>query len=182
MFQLDTKEKNYLLEIARSSLNKLLGKKADQFSHGIDSLDLSLQNVGAFVTLNVKGDLRGCIGQMRSEDNVERLIRSMAISAATKDNRFKAIASEELDDLTIEISIVSEMKKISSIEEFDTVKNGIYIKKGALSGTFLPQVAQDTGWDKEELLGRCSRDKAGIGWDGWRNAELFIYEVQSFSE
>jgi AMMECR1 domain-containing protein len=74
------------------------------------------------------------------------------------------------------------MKKITSVEDFIPGKHGIYIKKGNRSGTFLPQVAGETGWSREELLGHCSRDKAGIGWDGWKEAELFIYEAVVFSE
>ncbi len=61
-------------------------------------------------------------------------------------------------------------------------RHGIYIKKGYNSGTFLPQVATETGWSKEEFLGHCSRDKAGIGRDGWKAAEIFTYEALVFSE
>jgi MEMO1 family protein len=181
-FIIKTEEQKFLLEVARARLYKLLGGDFKFSGQIIGSWDEDLQNVGAFVTLYVKGDLRGCVGQMKSDVDIESLIKSMAVSAATRDSRFKPILLEELGDLTIEISIVSEMKSISSIDEFDISKHGIYIKKGSLSGTFLPQVAKETAWDKEELLGRCSRDKAGIGWDGWKTAKLFIYEVFSFSE
>jgi AMMECR1 domain-containing protein len=61
-------------------------------------------------------------------------------------------------------------------------KHGIYIKKGFASGTFLPQVATETGWTKEEFLGYCSRNKAGIGWEGWKDAEIYIYEALVFGE
>jgi AMMECR1 domain-containing protein len=74
------------------------------------------------------------------------------------------------------------MKKINSIDEIVMGKHGIYIKKGHLSGTFLPQVATETGWSKEDFLGHCSRDKAGLGWNGWKDAEIYIYEAVVFSE
>ncbi|MCU0370250.1 MAG: AMMECR1 family protein, partial [Bacteroidales bacterium] len=61
-------------------------------------------------------------------------------------------------------------------------KHGIYMKKGFSSGTFLPQVAVETGWTKEEFLGHCARDKAHIGWDGWKDAELYVYEAYIFGE
>jgi AMMECR1 domain-containing protein len=61
-------------------------------------------------------------------------------------------------------------------------KHGIYIKKDYNSGTFLPQVATQTGWSLEEFLGHCSKDKAGIGWNGWKDAEIYIYEALIFSE
>ena len=61
-------------------------------------------------------------------------------------------------------------------------KHGIYIKKDYRAGTFLPQVATQTGWSKEEFLGHCARDKAHIGWDGWKDADVFIYEALVFGE
>jgi AMMECR1 domain-containing protein len=61
-------------------------------------------------------------------------------------------------------------------------KQGIYIKKGNQTGTFLPQVADTTGWSKEEFLGHCARDKAGIGWNGWKSAEMYTYEAVVFKE
>ena len=74
------------------------------------------------------------------------------------------------------------MHKISADKEIILGKHGIYMIKGESSGTFLPQVATDTGWTKEEFLGHCARDKAGIGWDGWKDAELFVYEACIFGE
>ena len=78
--------------------------------------------------------------------------------------------------------LLSPMKKINSIDEIVLGKHGIYIKKGYFSGTFLPQVATETGWSKEDFLGHCARDKAGIGWNGWKDADLYIYEAEVFSE
>ena len=74
------------------------------------------------------------------------------------------------------------MRKISSIDEIVLGKHGIYIKKEYAAGTFLPQVATETGWTKAEFLGHCAQDKAGIGWDGWKDAELFVYEALVFGE
>jgi AMMECR1 domain-containing protein len=74
------------------------------------------------------------------------------------------------------------MKKIQSIDEITLGKHGIYIVKNGRSGTFLPQVADESGWTKEEFLGHCARDKARIGWDGWKDADIYIYEAIVFSE
>jgi AMMECR1 domain-containing protein len=74
------------------------------------------------------------------------------------------------------------MRKINSIAEFELGRHGIYIRQGRHSGTFLPQVAHDTGWSTEEFLGHCARDKAGIGWEGWKDAELYVYEALVFAE
>ena len=74
------------------------------------------------------------------------------------------------------------MKKISSIDEIKPGRDGIYIVKGYSSGTFLPQVATETGWNVEELLGHCAMEKAGIGWDGWKTADIYTYQAVVFSE
>jgi len=87
-----------------------------------------------------------------------------------------------LKDIDIEISVLTPLKKIQSINEITMGKHGIYIKKGYRTGTFLPQVANETHWTLEEFLGHCARDKAGIGWDGWKEAELYTYEAIIFGE
>jgi hypothetical protein len=92
------------------------------------------------------------------------------------------VSPEELDKLEIEISVLTPMRKITSIDEITMGKHGIYIKKGSNGGTFLPQVAAETGWSKEEFLGHCAQDKAGIGWDGWKDAEIYVYETLVFRE
>ena len=106
----------------------------------------------------------------------------MAVAAATQDYRFPKVDESELDEIHIEISVLTPMKKIDDINEIELGKHGIYIKKGMLSGTFLPQVATQTGWDLEQFLGHCSQDKAHLGWDGWKDAEVFIYEAIVFEE
>ncbi len=67
-----------------------------------------------------------------------------------------------------------------ALDEFELHRHGIYIRKGSRSGTFLPQVADEVNWTKEEFVGHCSRDKAGLGWNGWRDAELYVYEAIIF--
>lgn len=85
-------------------------------------------------------------------------------------------------DIHINISVLSPLKRIYSVEEFELGRHGVFIVKGDRQGTFLPQVAGQTHWTKEEFLGHCARDKAGIGWDGWRDAELYVYEAEVFDE
>jgi uncharacterized protein (TIGR00296 family) len=106
----------------------------------------------------------------------------MTLAAATRDPRFAPVESPELEYIEIEISVLTPLRKINSIEEFELGKHGIYMTKDGKSGTYLPQVASETGWTTEEFLGHCSREKAGLGWEGWKSADLFIYEAVVFRE
>jgi AmmeMemoRadiSam system protein A len=106
----------------------------------------------------------------------------MAVAAATQDYRFQPLTPDELAGIEIEISVLTPLQKIQSIDEIVLGRDGIYIKKGNRSGTFLPQVATETGWTKEEFLGHCAKDKAGLGWEGWKDADIFTYRAVVFSE
>ena len=181
-FSLSLKDKKELLKIARITIEKqILENKKPELNPSGYSKTLMTPS-GAFVTLKEHGELRGCIGRFTSEEPLYKVIQEMAIASATQDTRFNPVAESELARLEIEISVLSPMKKISSIDEIVLGKHGIYIKKGWSSGTFLPQVATETGWNKEEFLGHCARDKAGIGWNGWKDAEIYIYSAEVFSE
>jgi hypothetical protein len=181
-FFLSENEKFQLIEIARSTIRSYI--LTGQVSL-IDKAKLSkslLMECGCFVSLHKKGSLRGCIGRFTSNDSLYEIVQKMAISSATQDNRFPNVELDELDEIEIEISVLTPLIKIISIDEITMGKHGIYIRKGSLSGTFLPQVAIETGWTKEEFLGHCSKNKVGIGWNGWKDAEIFIFEALVFSE
>ncbi|MCX6251707.1 MAG: AmmeMemoRadiSam system protein B [Bacteroidetes bacterium] len=181
-FNLSKNEKKELLSIARKTIEQYI---RNHKSPSIDTIGFSSNlkmKSGAFVTLKEKGELRGCIGRFTSDEPLYVVIEEMAIASSTQDSRFPPVDVKEIDKIEIEISVLSPMKKINSIDEIVMGKNGIYIKKGYLSGTFLPQVATETGWSKEDFLGHCARDKAGIGWNGWKDAEIYIYEAEVFSE
>jgi AmmeMemoRadiSam system protein B/AmmeMemoRadiSam system protein A len=181
-FELDTKEKTALLAIARRTVEHYirtrLVPKVDPMTLG-DSLKTPC---GAFVTLNKHGVLRGCIGRFDASEPLYKVVQEMAVASSTQDYRFKPVEEGEVKDLKIEISVLTPMRKISSIDEFQLGRHGIYIRKGFRSGTFLPQVAKETGWTKEEFLGHCAQDKAGIGWEGWKEADLYVYEALVFGE
>lgn len=181
-FEFSVKEKETLLKIARNTVQTYVTtrRKPDIDTSGFTE-NLKL-HTGAFVTLKENGDLRGCIGRFTADVPLYEIIQELAISSSTEDTRFMPVTPAEVPKLEIEISVLSPMKRIHSADEIELGRHGIYIKKGWSSGTFLPQVATETGWTKEEFLGHCSRDKAGIGWDGWKSAELYTYEALVFSE
>jgi AmmeMemoRadiSam system protein B/AmmeMemoRadiSam system protein A len=181
-FSLTDKEKNILLKIARTSIRNKLARECKPVCDDTELTPMLKTNCGAFVTLEENDRLRGCIGHFGSDIPLYQVVEEMAKEAAFGDPRFYPLQQNELNDVNIEISVLSPMKRIHSIDEFTLGKQGIYILKGGRSGTFLPQVADETHWTKEEFLGHCAHDKVGIDWDGWKEAELYTYEAVVFKE
>ncbi len=181
-FDFTLEEKFLLLKTARNTIRKFIRERRMPGSNPADYSDKLKIHAGAFVTLKEAGALRGCIGRFSTDIPLYKLIMELALASSTEDSRFEPVTTGEIDQLEIEISVLSPLKKITTPEDIILGKHGIYIKKGYASGTFLPQVANETGWTIDEFLGHCARDKAGIGWNGWKDAELFIYEACVFSE
>ncbi len=192
-FTLTDEDKHALKEIALNSIcDSLNGKPIAQpilnscvpsvASDQRSSAQFSILNskCGAFVSLHKHGRLRGCIGHFGEDHPLHEIVAEMARAAAFEDPRFIPVTRDELSDLDIEISVLTPMRRIQSLDEFELHRHGIYIKKGYRSGTFLPQVADEVNWTKEEFVGHCSQDKAGLGWDGWKDAELYVYEAIVF--
>jgi AmmeMemoRadiSam system protein B/AmmeMemoRadiSam system protein A len=181
-FRLNESEKKELLVLARKTVEHFVRTRT------LASLDASafsktLQTpCGAFVTLRKNNALRGCIGRFDATEPLYKVVQQMAVASSSEDYRFPPVSASEIDKLEVEISVLTPMRRIKSANEFELGKHGIYIRKGNNAGTFLPQVAAETGWTKEEFLGHCAQDKAGIGWDGWKDAELYVYEALVFSE
>jgi len=181
-FGLNDQEKKSLLEISRSTLESFI--KTGELPAIAPSIltPVLMEPAGAFVSLHMGGRLRGCVGNFAPSEPLYAVVEEMTLAAALRDGRFAPVEKPELEYIEIEISVLSPLQKISSIDEFELGKHGIYMKKDGHSGTFLPQVAEETGWTAEEFLGHCARDKAGIGWDGWKQADLYIYEAIIFGE
>ncbi|HQI70446.1 MAG TPA: AmmeMemoRadiSam system protein B, partial [Bacteroidales bacterium] len=181
-FSLSSEDKKDLMGIARSTLTEYIknGKIPAVDTSGFSST--IKQNCGAFVTLHKQGRLRGCIGRFEADKPLYLVVQDMTIAAATEDYRFSRVVTDELNTIDMEISVLSPLKLIKSIDEIGLGKHGIYIKKGSRGGTFLPQVATETGWSKEEFLGHCAEDKAGLGWYGWKDADIYIYSAIVFGE
>lgn len=176
-FELTQDDKKMLKSIAYHTIKASLeGKKYEP--SGLS--DMLKTRCGAFVSLHKKGRLRGCIGHFGEDMPLYQTVVQMAKAAAFEDPRFYGVTLDELDDIDIEISVLTPMKRIHSIDEFQLGKQGIFMRKGYHTGTFLPQVADEVAWTKEEFLGHCAQDKAGIGWDGWKTAELYTYEAIVF--
>ena len=180
LFHFTEAEKRAMIAAARSSIYSAL-----RLDHDIDDTPVGIlkeKGYGVFVTLHLNGNLRGCIGRFTSSSTLHATIREMARSAAFSDPRFPSLSRSEAPKVKIEVSVLSPLKRIHSIDEFKLGRDGIYMIKGPYHGTFLPQVATETGWTTEEFLGHCARDKAGIGWNGWKDAELYTYQTEIVEE
>lgn len=174
-------EKRELLSLARESIqNRIAPHHISR--KPVPSPTESLQiNCGAFVSLYVDGKLRGCIGTFSEEELLWKNVKNMALSAAISDNRFKPIEPEELDELKIEINVLTPRERIYDKDELILGKHGIYMTKDLNRGTLLPQVAVTQNWTVDEFLGNCAKYKAGIGYDGWKTADLYTYETYVFN-
>ena len=175
-------EEKELLGIARSTVeNYVKTRQIPEFSPASPALK---QPLGTFVTLKENGQLRGCIGQFEPSEPLYKIVQKMAVSAATQDPRFSPVSVSELDKLEYEISVLSPLRKIPSADKIILGKHGVTVSKGFHHGVFLPQVATETGWSKEEFLSELCSQKAGLPGDCWKdpdvNLEVFTAEV--FSE
>ena len=167
-------EKIKILRLARDTITEnLLNGRDPDFSTKEKAL---VQHSGAFVTLHKKdGDLRGCIGRMVSEEPLYITLIEMAKEAAFDDPRFTPLTKEELQDIKIEISVLSPLSKIKEISEIKLGKHGVLVRKGSFSGVFLPQVAVETGWNLDEFMGHLCSGKAGLPADAWKKGIVDIY-------
>lgn len=168
-------QKRTLLKVACDTVEAVINRRPMQKPESNDP-ELNVTG-GCFVTLKNRGRLRGCIGQFTSDDPLIELVAEMAKASATGDTRFLAdpISPNELKQLDIEISVLSPLERTDDPLSLRLGIDGIYIKKGYTSGCFLPQVATETGWDKEEFLSYCCAHKAGLRPDAWRDSETEVY-------
>jgi MEMO1 family protein len=175
-------ETEKLISIARNSIRSMLYDNKRLTINQGNFPPVFKKNMGAFVTLKIDGNLRGCIGMFTSPDPLYQVVSQMALASAFEDSRFLPLTKAEFEKTEIEISVLGPMRKISNINEIVLGKHGIYIKKDFRSGTMLPQVATENGWTVEQFLGYTARDKAGLGWTGWKDADIYIYEAIVLSE
>lgn len=179
---LNKDQRKRLLEIARSSIESYL---ETQRKPEITEEDQQLhKEMGAFVTLHEHGDLRGCTGNIIGRGPLYLTVRDMSVESAVGDPRFPPLELAELKNIEIEISVLSPLEKVDSAEKIELGKHGVLIKKGYRSGVFLPQVATETGWTKEEFLSNLCSHKAGLASGAWKDkdSEIYIFSAEVFSE
>ncbi len=180
---LTDEDKKILIEIARKTLENLFISDNKWTYEGELSPGLKLET-GMFVTLHKNGRLRGCIGYLSGHDPLWEAASELAVSSAMRDNRFLPLKKEEVPEIKIEISVLTPPEKVTSPEEIILGTHGVIVKKGIHSGVFLPQVATETGWDKETFLNELCSQKAGLKEDAWKDkdTELFTFKAIVFEE
>ena len=179
--ELSDEHKKILLKIARDSIIRAVYSRPP-LEYRIDDEVLN-KKCGAFVTLHINGNLRGCIGNIVSETPLWKTVRNMAVESALRDPRFYPLTPQELDRVDIEISVLSPLKKIEDPEEIEVGKHGLFIRKGFYQGLLLPQVATEYGWDRTQFLEQTCY-KAGLNKNCYRESgtEIYIFSAIVFGE
>lgn len=175
-------QRQNLLHMARQTLQDFLNTgKNVVFS--VDDPALLLPRA-VFVTLRDNlGNLRGCIGRFTAEEPLYKAVCHMAIEAATEDSRFSPVTRKELDQLRIEISILSPIQQVASVEDIHYGKNGVILSQGNRRGVFLPEVANSFP-NKEAFLSELCSQKAGLNRQCWQNPKttIEIFTTEEFGE
>lgn len=181
MIVISAGQKKFLLNLARESITAELEKRPLSITKPED--ELYDRKLGAFVTLHRFGNLRGCIGQVIPRMSLFETIVEMAKAAAFGDPRFPNLKQEEVDDIEIEISILSELILVKKADEIEVGRDGLMIRKGIYSGLLLPQVATEQNWDKHTFLDHTCL-KAGLAPGSWQDpqTELYRFTADIFSE
>ena len=152
-------DKKALLALARETISRFLTTQMVPLPRGLSPA--AMEQRGVFVTLKKHGDLRGCIGRMIPDRPLATLVGAMALQAAFEDPRFRPVTLEEVPKLEIEISVLTPMKPVSGPDEIVVGRDGVLLQKGGRSAVFLPQVAPEQGWGRDEMLDNLAR-KAGL--------------------
>ncbi|MBI5221929.1 MAG: AmmeMemoRadiSam system protein A [Candidatus Magasanikbacteria bacterium] len=185
--------KSFLLKLARRTLERYFasGRAMDSHFHGNDKEGTSLElkeKRGTFVTLHKHGELRGCIGHIEPVQEIYKDVIDNTLAAAFEDTRFLPLEADELPEIKIEISVLTQPRelKYSSVDDLlvklTPLRDGVIIRKGYRGATYLPQVWEDL-FNKEEFLSSLCQ-KAGLPADEWKsgNLQVFTYQAEVFSE
>jgi uncharacterized protein len=175
---LTPESRQQLLRIAHHALEARVRRQpAPRF----DAADMALQQ-GAFVTILCNGELRGCLGRLSPDLSLPNLISHLAQEVADSDPRFDPVRPEELNDISVEISVLTPARQVQTIDEIEIGRHGLIVEKGSRRGLLLPQVATEHGWDRDTFVAQTCL-KAGLAADAWRHGALvFVFEAEVFGE
>ena len=181
---LDAEDRRALLKLARATLESAVrtGAAPSADEAGVAIRPGMKQAIGGFVTLTIRGSLRGCIGEIAPRREIWKVVREQALNAALNDPRFDRVSPAETRAIAIEISALTPPRPVASWKEIVIGRHGMTLSKDGRSAVFLPQVAPEQGWDLAETLTHLAR-KAGLPGDAWREGATFtVFEAQVFHE
>ena len=169
-----------LLDLARDTINDYV---TDETIPEFDSEDPQLNRLaGAFVTIKQGDELRGCIGHTRADTPLYRVIQEMVVAAATQDPRFPPLTEAELEEISIEISVLSPMQRITNLENIEIGADGLLLNQYGHQGIFLPQVPVEQGWERQEYLSNLCL-KAGLMTGCWKeNPTIYKFTAIVFGD
>jgi AmmeMemoRadiSam system protein A len=181
-------EKQALLDVARTAISdRLLGdSRLERLIADTEITPALASESGLFVTLTEKtldrnSPLRGCVGTMRGTRPLYLEVAETAVSAAFDDPRFPPLDRAELARIVVGISVLSQTRPLGDWREIEIGVDGVQLVRESNRSVFLPQVAVDQRWDREQLLEQLAL-KAGLDARGWRDAQLFTFRTESFVE
>ena len=180
---LSSEDGKFLVQLARKAIVTYLSdKKVIEIPEDADPK--LKENMGVFVTLNRENQLRGCIGYPEPLMPLLNAVVDAAICAATRDPRFNPVTPVELDQINVEVSVLTKpvlidvKNPMEYIEKVKVGQDGLIVERGPYRGLLLPQVATDWGWNVEELLSNTCM-KAGLSSDCWQLNDVKIYKFSS---
>jgi AmmeMemoRadiSam system protein A len=177
---LKIEDQKAILDYAHAVLKaKLQNKPEPKFSVASSALD---EKRGIFVTLKEHGRLRGCIGQILGQKPLRESIREMTLAAAFEDSRFPPVALDELKDIKMHISFLTQPVPVKSYQDIRIGTDGIIVSHGWKKGVYLPEVATETGWDAREFFTSCALEKAGIGQQDLDQTAIETFQTEGFED
>ena len=171
-----------LVTAARQTLERTLANRLPADEVRLERYAELSRASGLFVTLRKRGQLRGCIGRIQTKEPLASSVRAVALDAALKDSRFQPVSREELDDLRVEVSVLTPPRKLDQPKDLVAGRDGVILEYQGRSGVFLPQVWEETGWTRMEFLRELASQKAGLPPDAWQRARLSVFQDQIFEE
>lgn len=171
-----------LVRSARESLERAIAQRETVASAHLERHQELSQARGVFVTLRRHGELRGCIGRIETNEPLAKSVPAVAVDSALHDARFVPVRAEDLEDLQVEVSVLSPPVRMAASHDIVPGRDGVVLEFQGHRGVFLPQVWDETGWTRIEFLRELASQKAGLSPDAWQQATLYTFQAQVFDE
>jgi AmmeMemoRadiSam system protein A len=176
---MDAPDRRRLLDLARRSLEAQVHRAPPPTPGSGGVFDIP---AGAFVSIHHHGELRGCLGRIESSGRLVDTVVHLASIVGQADPRFPPVRPDELDGISLEISVLTEPTEVETVDEIEVGRHGLIVEQGLRRGLLLPQVAMEYRWDRDTFLEHTCL-KAGLPKDAWkRGARILVFEAEVFGE